>query len=48
MVTDNAKLERERQFHDRRFAEDTERQQKVGKFLSDNQIDFASQGKNAV
>ena len=32
MVTDNAKLEREREFHDRRFAEDTERQQKVGKF----------------
>ena len=32
MVTDNAKLEREREFHDRRFAGDTERQQKVGKF----------------
>ena len=32
MVTDNAKLEREREFHDRRFSQDTERQQKVGKF----------------
>lgn len=32
MVTDNAKLEREREFHDRRFASDRERQQKVGKF----------------
>ena len=32
MVTDNAKLKREQEFHDRRFAEDTERQQKVGKF----------------
>ncbi|MEM7590037.1 MAG: class I SAM-dependent methyltransferase [Cyanobacteria bacterium P01_A01_bin.83] len=32
MVTDNAKLEREREFHDRRFASDSERQQKVGKF----------------
>lgn len=32
MVTNNAKLEREREFHDRRFAEDGERQQKVGKF----------------
>ncbi|MEM7758543.1 MAG: class I SAM-dependent methyltransferase [Cyanobacteria bacterium P01_A01_bin.40] len=32
MVTDNAKLEREREFHDRRFASDSERQRKVGKF----------------
>lgn len=32
MVQDNARLEREREFHDRRFAEDSERQQKVGKF----------------
>ncbi|MBE9046133.1 class I SAM-dependent methyltransferase [Pleurocapsales cyanobacterium LEGE 10410] len=32
MVTDNAKLDREREFHDRRFAEDGARQQKVGKF----------------
>ena len=32
MVTDNAKLKREQEFHDRRFSQDTERQQKVGKF----------------
>ena len=32
MAIDNVKLEREREFHDRRFAEDSERQQKVGKF----------------
>ena len=32
MAVDNVKLKREREFHDRRFAEDSERQQKVGKF----------------
>lgn len=32
MVQNNKRLEREREFHDRRFAEDSERQQKVGKF----------------
>ena len=32
MVTDRAKLEREKEFHDRRFAGKTNRQQKVGKF----------------
>lgn len=32
MVQDNARLEREREFHNRRFAEDSYRQQKVGKF----------------
>ena len=32
MVTDKAKLEREKEFHDRRFAGETDRQQKVGKF----------------
>lgn len=32
MVTDNARLEREQEFHDRRFAEDSKRQEKVGKF----------------
>ena len=32
MVTDKARLEREKEFHDRRFAGETQRQQKVGKF----------------
>ena len=32
MTIDNVKLEREKEFHDRRFAEDSQRQQKVGKF----------------
>lgn len=32
MVKDNTRLKREQTFHDRRFAEDSERQQKVGKF----------------
>ena len=32
MATDNARLEREQEFHDRRFAEDSDRQEKVGKF----------------
>ena len=32
MVTDKAKLDREREFHDRRFAGETNRRQKVGKF----------------
>ena len=32
IVTDKAKLQREQDFHDRRFSQDTERQRKVGKF----------------
>jgi ubiquinone/menaquinone biosynthesis C-methylase UbiE len=32
MVETNDKIARERQFHDRRFTEDSQRQQKVGKF----------------
>jgi ubiquinone/menaquinone biosynthesis C-methylase UbiE len=32
MIQDNARLDREKEFHDRRFAEDSQRQQKVGKF----------------
>lgn len=32
MVQDNTRLEREQKFHDRRFADDSEREQKVGKF----------------
>jgi ubiquinone/menaquinone biosynthesis C-methylase UbiE len=32
MVSDQARLEREQEFHDRRFANDGERQQKVSKF----------------
>ncbi|GAB4526025.1 MAG: hypothetical protein Tsb0014_05950 [Pleurocapsa sp.] len=32
MVSDKARLEREQEFHDRRFANDGERQQKVSKF----------------
>lgn len=32
MVQNNTRLDREREFHDRRFAEDSQRQQKVGKF----------------